>query len=179
MKGRIIDKYHSKQYFLGKLNDFMNVHQGGSIIEAYQDKFLALSKYKTNISGEEIVSRFVQGVTKDIRYKVEVVSPSNLAKVVQKAFIYEANMKRRGFNMSSNDQVKGKAPLEKRSQYGTNWKNTNWKRDSNEGSFNLGPSKAEVDPVVFLVARKLDLCLQCLEKGHKASTGNSYIDTLM
>ena len=66
MKGRIIDKYCSKKYFLGKLNDFLNVHQGGSTVEAYQDKFLTLSKYGTKLSDEEIVSRFVQGLIEDI-----------------------------------------------------------------------------------------------------------------
>ena len=66
MKGRIVDKYCSKQYFLGKLNDFLNVCQGGITVEAYQDKFLTLSKYGPKLSSEEIVSRFVQGLSEDI-----------------------------------------------------------------------------------------------------------------
>ena len=129
MKGRIINKYCSKQYFLGKLNDFLNVRQGGSTVEAYQDKFITLSKYGPKLSSEEIVTRFVQGLTEDIQYKVEVVSPSNLAKALQKAFIYEVDMKKRGFNMSSNERMKGKAPLENRNRSGTDWKNPHWKRD--------------------------------------------------
>ena len=64
--------------------------------------------------------------------------------------------------------MKGKVPLEKRNQSNTNWKNPHWKRDSNEGRFNSRPSKAEVGPIIFQIARKLDLWLQCLDKGHRA-----------
>ena len=59
IKGRIIDKYCSKQYFLGKLNDFLNVRQGGSTIEAYQDKFLTLSKYGPKLSCYENFTLFL------------------------------------------------------------------------------------------------------------------------
>ena len=62
MKGMIINIHCSKQYFLGNLNEFLNVRQGESIVEAYQDKFLTLREYGPKLSGEEIVSRFIQGL---------------------------------------------------------------------------------------------------------------------
>ena len=62
LKEKIIGKYCSRQYFLVKLNEFLNLWQGGSIVEAYQDKFITLSKYGPKLSEEEMISRFIQGL---------------------------------------------------------------------------------------------------------------------
>ena len=167
MKEKIIGKYCSRQYFLGKLNEFLNLRQGGSTIEVYQDKFLALSKYGPKLSEEEIISRFIQGLVEEIKHKVEVVSPPTLAEAFRKATIYDTDVKKKGFHPSNNDRSKGKFSFEKKNSTNPNWKKLEWKKEVGERREGSSTSKSDMHMAIYQMARKLELCHRCLEKGHR------------
>ena len=63
---------------------------------------------------------------------MEVVSPPTLAEAFRKATIYEVDVKKKGFNPSNNDKLRGKFSFEKKNSIGMNWKKPEWKKDVGE-----------------------------------------------
>ena len=54
MKEKIVEQYCSYQYFLSKMNDFLNLRQGGLSVDNYQGRFLELFGYGPKLGGRAI-----------------------------------------------------------------------------------------------------------------------------
>ena len=78
---------------------------------------------------------------------MKVVSPPTLAEAFQKATIYKFDVKKKGFNPSNNDNLKGKFSFEKKNSTGTNRK-----KDVGERREGSGTSKADMHENIYQVA---------------------------
>ena len=109
MKEKIVEQYCSSQYFLSKMNDFLNLRQGGMAVEVYQGKFLELFGYGPKLDEGQLISRFVQGLSDELRFQVDAGNPKTLAEAARMAGILESGLKKRSApfaNPRVNDHAK-------------------------------------------------------------------------
>lgn len=69
---------------MDNLNEFLNLRQGNGLVNVCHNRFLELSRYELDLTQEVTVSRLIQGLANDLKYKVEAMSPTTLAEAITK-----------------------------------------------------------------------------------------------
>ena len=159
VKTQLVEQYCPSEYYINRMNYFLNLRQNGNSLLDYHDRFQELLKYGPSMSEKQVVSRFSQGLDHDLRYLVEASEPSSLREAMRRASSFNMVGKRFNYNQPSsfanNNRLKRKRDPNRRD---TPVKNVN--PNSNN------PRKH--DPELFRIAREQHLCWRCLRPGHPA-----------
>ena len=148
IKQAVKERYLPPAHEALKMNEFFELKQGSLTLEQYYSKFVSLQRYAPQMSSDQQIARFCQGLVSPLCTRLEAMRPSSIqdALIRAKPLVKELGQSRKREGMQSK------------------WHNQPGGRD-------LYPARSQPRPRVYAtntVDRNLAhiTCFECQEKGH-------------
>ena len=105
-----MDEYLFEHYYDKKMEEFFELKLGSMTMESYEKKFLELLNYADFIKDEKVnIQRFLSGLPKSFRDKIQYDRPKNLKDAIWKEkHLYEQNKRKDPYQKKWKDMKKNK-----------------------------------------------------------------------
>ncbi|MCO5603121.1 hypothetical protein L7F22_057267 [Adiantum nelumboides] len=122
MKQDVKERYLPPAHQVLKMNDFFTLRQLGITLEEYYSKFVSLRRYAPQMTMEQQIARFCQGLNRPLSTRLEAMRPTSIqdALIRAKPLATEMSPSPRTYNQFNNLQGRVRRPLNQgNQQHGT------------------------------------------------------------